>query len=56
MTTKLSPGLIKELLSVTADPCISLYMPTHSSHPENIQDIIRYRNLLKMVKETLKEK
>jgi len=56
MTTKLSPGLIKELLSVTADPCISLYMPTHRSHPENIQDIIRYRNLLKMVKETLKGK
>lgn len=47
--------LINELLSVTETPCISLYMPTHRSHPENIQDTIRYKNLVKQVKESLTE-
>jgi hypothetical protein len=56
MTTKLTPELIKELLSVTADPVFLLYMPTHRSHPENIQDTIRFKNLLKKVKESLSEK
>lgn len=56
MTTKLTPELIKELLAETAKPCISLYMPTHRSHPENIQDTIRFKNLLKKVKESLSEK
>jgi hypothetical protein len=53
MTTKLTSELIKELLAVTAEPCISLYMPTHRSHPENIQDTIRFKNLLKKVRESL---
>ncbi len=48
--------LIRELLSVTDTPCISLYMPTHHSHPDNIQDKIRYKNLVKQMKETVKEK
>lgn len=56
MMTKLTPELIKELLAVTVGPCISLYMPTHRSHPENIQDAIRFKNLLKKVKESLSEK
>lgn len=55
MTTKLTPELIKELLAVTAEPCISLYMPTHRSHPENVQDPIRFKNLLKNVRESLSE-
>jgi len=57
MTTKLlTPDLIQELLAVKAEPCISLYMPTHRSHPENVQDPIRFKNLYKKVKETLSEK
>ena len=56
MTTKLTPELIKELLAETAEPCISLFMPTHRSHPENIQDTIRFKNLLKKVKESLSQK
>ncbi len=56
MTTKLTPELIKELLAVTAEPCISLYMPTHRSHPENIQDTIRFKNLLKKINESLSDK
>ncbi|MCC5929514.1 MAG: hypothetical protein JJU28_09735 [Cyclobacteriaceae bacterium] len=54
--TKLTSALIKELLAVNAEPCISLYMPTHRSHPENIQDTIRFKNLLKKVRESLTEK
>jgi len=55
MTTKLTPEVVNELLAVTAEPCISLYMPTHRSHPENIQDTIRFKNLLKKVRESLSE-
>jgi len=34
-------------------PCLSLYLPTHRRHPENRQDPIRYRNLLKALEESL---
>lgn len=34
------------LLAAHEPPCISLYMPTHRVHPENLQDPILYRNLL----------
>ncbi len=49
----LTHNLIHELLAVTEIPCISLYMSTHRSHPENIQDIIHFKNLMKQVNETL---
>ena len=52
----LTQELINELLSVKVAPCISLYMPTHRIHPENIQDTIRYKNLVRQVKESLTEK
>jgi hypothetical protein len=51
MTTKLlTPDLIHELLAVQAEPCISLYMPTHRSHPENDQDPILFKNIYKKLK------
>lgn len=37
-------------------PCLSLYQPTHRSHPENQQDPIRYKNLLKQLEQSLAEK
>ncbi|NLA88676.1 MAG: hypothetical protein GX844_02305, partial [Alcaligenaceae bacterium] len=37
-------------------PCLSLYQPTHRSHPENQQDIIRYKNLVKELESSLAEK
>jgi len=52
----LTQELINELLTVPEAPCISLYMPTHRIHPENAQDPIRYKNLVKQVKESLTEK
>jgi len=34
-------------------PCISIYLPTHLSSPENRQDPIRFRNALHRVEESL---
>ncbi len=31
-------------------------MPTHQSHPENLQDPIRFKNLLKQLEESLSQK
>jgi len=45
-----------ELLTDHESPCISLYMPTHRSHPENQQDPIRYRNMLRSLETSLSEK
>lgn len=37
-------------------PCLSLYQPTHRHFPENRQDPIRYRNLVKQLKQSLEQK
>ena len=42
-----------ELLTDRPGPCISLFMPTHRSRPETGQDPIRFKNLLRMVEESL---
>jgi hypothetical protein len=42
-----------ELLGACDPPCISLYQPTHRHHPENQQDPIRFRNLIKELEESL---
>ncbi len=34
-------------------PCLSLYQPTHRHHPENVQDPIRFRNLVKTLEASL---
>jgi len=52
----LSKELIQELLTIDKEPCLSLYMPTHRSHPENLQDPIRFKNLLKQLEESLLQK
>jgi hypothetical protein len=36
-----------ELLRPHESPCLSLYQPTHRRHPDDQQDPIRFRNLLK---------
>jgi len=41
------------LLSDRAAPCVSIYQPTHRQHPDNQQDPIRFRNLLKQAAESL---
>ncbi len=41
------------LLEACEPPCISLYQPTHRQHPKNQQDLIRFRNLVKTLEESL---
>jgi hypothetical protein len=48
--------LIQELLSADQAPCLSLYMPTHQNHPENLQDIILFKNLVRQMEESLMQK
>jgi hypothetical protein len=48
--------LLQELLSAGQEPCLSLYMPTHRSHPENLQDIKRFKNLVRQLEKSLQRK
>ena len=52
----LTKELIQELLSAEQGPCLSLYMPTHQKHPENLQDIILFKNLVRQMEESLMQK
>ncbi len=52
----LTKELIQELLIADQAPCLSLYMPTHRTHPENLQDIILFKNLVRQIKESLMQK
>jgi hypothetical protein len=36
-------------------PCLSLYQPTHRTHPDNQQDPIRFRNLVKELEQSLQK-
>ncbi|ERM81742.1 hypothetical protein P872_19340 [Rhodonellum psychrophilum GCM71 = DSM 17998] len=49
----LTEKLIQELLNVNEELCLSLYMPTHRSHPENLQDPIRFNNLIKELEKSI---
>ncbi len=44
------------ILADHAAPCLSLYQPTHRQHPENLQDPIRFGNLVKQLTQSLKKK
>ncbi|MBW6490444.1 MAG: hypothetical protein K0B15_04515 [Lentimicrobium sp.] len=52
----LTKELIQELLAAEQSPCLSLFMTTHKNHPENLQDIILFKNLVKQMKESLLQK
>lgn len=36
-------------------PCLSLYQPTHRHHPDNQQDPIRFKNLVKTLEQSLRQ-
>ena len=38
------------------EPCISLYQPTHRYSPENKQDPIVFKNLIREIENLLKQK
>lgn len=44
------------ILAERDGPCLSLYQPTHRKHPENAQDPIRFRNLIKQLAQSLEQK
>jgi hypothetical protein len=56
MMTAVTPDNLAQLLGDQESPCLSLYQPTHRRHPENLQDPIRYSNLLKILEESLLQK
>ena len=49
----LNPESFQKLLEKQEGPCLSLYQSTHRSHPENAQDPIRYKNLVKELEASL---
>ena len=57
MTTSFLPQDYPAILAGDHEsPCLSLYQPTHRRHPENDQDRIRFRNLVKQMEESLRQK
>ncbi|MDA0244741.1 MAG: hypothetical protein OT477_15080 [Chloroflexi bacterium] len=50
-----TPTGILDMLGRYEPPCLTLYQPTHRRHPENQQDPIRFRNLIKLLEESLQE-
>jgi len=53
---QLTTAHLLELLKPQEAPCISVYQPTHRKHPENQQDVIRFKNLTKTVEDSLRQK
>jgi len=53
----MTPLDLADLLSRPAEgPCLSIYQPTHRTHPTNRQDPIRFRNLLDRARASLLER
>lgn len=56
ISTPLTHEALTTLLSGAGTPCVSLFQPTHRLHPDNQQDPIRYRNLLKDIQRKLQKR
>ena len=54
--SQLTTETLRELLKNHGPPCISLYQPTHRANPDNLQDSIRYKNLIRGVEQSLRQK
>jgi hypothetical protein len=54
--TLLTNELLTELQTARPAPCLSVYQPTHRRHPENQQDPIRFRNLMKELEASLRQR
>lgn len=52
----LTTDTLRELLKENEPPCVSLYQPTHRANPDNLQDPIRYKNLMRDAERSLREK
>lgn len=56
MTSLAIQEYIQHFLKNDESLCISLYQPTHRTHPENEQDVICFKNLLKKLEHSLKQR
>jgi hypothetical protein len=52
----LPSDVLVDLLAKQEPPCLSLYQPTHRSHPDNTQDVIRFGNLIKEMESSLQQR
>ena len=52
----LNKELIQELLALHKAPFLSLYMPTHRTHPDKALDITRFKNLVRELEKSLLQK
>lgn len=50
----LTPKELAKIVAHQGRPCLSIYQPTHRSHPDNQQDPIRFRQLVKALESSLK--
>ena len=53
---RLTQETLRTLIHAHEPPCISLYQPTHRHHPDNQQDPIRFRNLVRAIEDSLGQK
>ncbi len=51
----LTQASLAEIVSFQGRPCLSLYQPTHRRHPDNQQDPIRFRHLVKTLETSLRQ-
>jgi hypothetical protein len=49
----LTQETLRTLIQAHEPPCISRYQPTHRHHPDNQQDPIRFRNLVRSIEDSL---
>lgn len=52
----LTQETLRTLIQAHDPPCLSLYQPTHRHHPDNQQDPIRFRNLVRAIEESVVQK
>ncbi|TVR64882.1 MAG: hypothetical protein EA420_04300 [Candidatus Competibacteraceae bacterium] len=56
MNAPANQNYLSEFLGAHEPPCLSLYQPTFRHHPDKQQDPIRFRNLVKTLEESLRQK
>jgi len=54
IVSPLTPHAIRSLLRPHVPPCVSVYQPTHRHYPDNRQDPIRFKNLVRQVDAALR--
>lgn len=53
MSKHIDRGTLNQLLNCPQQTCLSLYMPTYRAFPDSTQNLTRYKNLLKTLREQL---